>query len=59
MNQIDYAAEEFFATSCRDRMNQLEQRMFDHFRREADKRAARELQAFLRSEKRAKFFAKP
>lgn len=47
MNQIDHAAEQFFATTCRDRMNQYEQRLFDHYMRQRQAAEARQLNAHL------------
>jgi hypothetical protein len=56
VNQIDHAAEQFFATSCRARMNQYEQRLFDHYKKRADQYEAQQLKDYLLNEKRAAFF---
>jgi hypothetical protein len=47
MNAIYFAAEEFFATTCRDRMNQYEQRLFDHYTRQRQAAEARQLGTYL------------
>jgi hypothetical protein len=56
MNQIDHAAEQFFATSCRARMNQYEQRLFDHYKKRADQHEARQLKDYLLGQKRAAMY---
>lgn len=56
MSQIDHAAEQFFATTCRDRMNQLEKRLFDHFKRLADEEETRQIRAYLADQKRRNIY---
>jgi hypothetical protein len=47
MSQIDHAAEQFFATTCRDRMNRYEQRLYDHYTRQREAAEAQQLNAHL------------